>query len=225
MNGVIGMIELLGISGINEEQMRLLRGAQISADCLLALINDLLDFSKIEAGRLELDPVEFNFHSLVEDVAEMVAKKAQDKGLEICCQISPELPSFLIGDCDRIRQILLNLASNAIKFTEKGQVLLKARPYQWSDSEVMVGVEVCDTGIGIDENAQSLLFKAFSQVDSSTTRRYGGTGLGLALSKRLTELLGGQIGVKSKVNVGSNFWFTLRLGISTGKFLQRSDSA
>ena len=211
LNGIVGMLELLETTTLEESQRRYVRGAQTSVDCLLSLINDVLDFSKIEAGKIELDPVEFNLRVLLEDVAEIMSPRAQQKGLEICCDLPVDMPALVTGDSDRLRQIVLNLVSNAVKFTERGQVVIRLRTVESDDEGVLLRIEVADTGIGIPDDRRGRLFKLFSQIDSSTTRRFGGTGLGLALCKRLVELFGGEIGVDSTPGTGSNFWFTLRL--------------
>jgi two-component system sensor histidine kinase/response regulator len=214
LNGIVGMLELLEETALDPGQRRYVRGAQTSIDCLLALVNDVLDLSKIEAGKIELDPVEFDPRLLVEDVAEMIAPKAQKKGIEVCCDLAADLPARLHGDAGRLRQIVLNLASNAVKFTERGQITLRAglakAVHNAAEETPLLRFEVVDTGIGVPRDRRDRLFQMFSQVDSSTTRRYGGTGLGLALCKRLVDLFGGEIGVKSREGAGSTFWFTAR---------------
>jgi len=211
LNGIVGMLELLSSTELDDTQRRYVRCAETSVDCLLSLINDILDFSKIEAGKIELDPVEFNLHQLLDDIAEMMAPKAHAKGLELCCQLEADLPAMMKGDSDRLRQIVLNLVSNAVKFTEKGQVVIHAHQCETTDEAMLIRFEVSDTGIGIPDDRRDRLFQLFSQVDASTTRRFGGTGLGLALCKRLAELFGGEIGVVSTTDKGSTFWFTARL--------------
>ncbi len=208
LNGVTGMLELLSTTSLDEQQARYVRGAQSSADCLLSLINGILDFSKIEQGMLELDTADFDLHLLLNDVTEMMNPAAQKNGLALTTQLSDNLPQWVCGDRGRLRQILLNLVSNAVKFTEEGRVTVEAT-LEECDSEFMtVRIAVSDTGIGIPVDRRHRLFKLFSQVDSSTTRRFGGTGLGLALCKRLAELCGGEIGVESESDKGSTFWFT-----------------
>ncbi len=208
LNGIVGMLELLGTTRLDATQQRYIRCAQTSVDCLLSLINDILDFSKIEAGRIELDPTDFELRTLLEDIAEMVASKAHAKGLEICCDVPADLPARVHGDVERLRQVLLNLVSNAVKFTEHGQVVIRVRVSHSDERQMQMRFEVTDSGIGIPEDRRDRLFKLFSQVDPSTTRRYGGTGLGLALCQRLVGLFGGEIGVDSKPDEGSTFWFT-----------------
>lgn len=214
LNGIVGMLDLLMDTELDAPQSRYVGGAQTSVDCLLSLINDVLDFSKIEAGRVELDPTEFSLPQLLEGVAEMMAPRAQRQGLEICCDLAAELPEQVVGDADRLRQVLLNLVSNAVKFTQTGHIVIRASVQEQHADGVMVRLEVVDTGIGVAPDRQDRLFKLFSQVDASTTRRFGGTGLGLAICKRLTELLGGEIGVHSVLGKGSTFWFTTLLKIA-----------
>ena len=216
LNGMIGMLELMDTAQLAETQKRFLRGAQTSAECLLSLINDILDFSKIDAGKVELDPVEFSLRLLLEDVVEMMAPRAHQKGLEVCCDLPADLPALFSGDADRLRQIVLNLVTNAVKFTDQGQVLLRVRILEANAEGLLLRFQVSDTGIGIPEERRHRLFKLFSQVDASTTRRFGGTGLGLALCQRLVELFGGELGVESRPGQGSTFWFTVRLQSAEG---------
>ena len=211
LNGVTGMLELLSSTTLDEQQQRYVHGAQSSADCLMSLINGILDFSKIEQGMLELDPVDFNLHQLIHNVADIMAPAARKSGLEIICELSPDLPKWVSADHGRLRQILLNLVSNAVKFTEKGRVSIEAQKQYTDIGDLMVRIAVSDTGIGIPVDRRHRLFKLFSQVDGSTTRRFGGTGLGLALCKKLVELFGGEIGVESESEKGSTFWFTICL--------------
>jgi two-component system, sensor histidine kinase and response regulator len=211
LNGVTGMLELLSSTTLDEQQQRYVHGAQSSADCLMSLINGILDFSKIEQGMLELDPVDFNLHQLIHDVADIMAPAVRKSGLEILCELSPDLPKWVSADNARLRQILLNLVSNAVKFTEKGRVSIEAQKQYTDTGDLMVRIAVSDTGIGIPVDRRHRLFKLFSQVDGSTTRRFGGTGLGLAFCKKLVELFGGEIGVESESEKGSTFWFTVCL--------------
>ena len=211
LNGVIGMIDLLTGTSVNAQQQRYLRVARTSADALLSLINDVLDFSKIEAGKLELDEIDFDLHALVEDISEMFAQHVAEKGLELAVAIDPAVPTLMRGDPDRLRQVLVNLVSNAVKFTDEGEVVVRVRLESEDAETAVVALSVTDTGIGIPPERLDRLFKSFSQVDASTTRKFGGTGLGLAVCKQLVELQGGAIGVDSQPGRGSSFRFTLRL--------------
>ncbi|WP_406278588.1 response regulator [Streptomyces sp. NBC_00191] len=212
MNGVIGLSDLLLATEQTPEQRRYAQGIQAAGTALLSLINDILDFSKLEAGKLDLDDVAFSPQQLVEEVVSLVAQTPQAQGLELLSDCHPDLPVMVHGDAGRLRQILLNLASNAVKFTESGEVVVRARPAPSqppAEQSPWLHFEVADTGIGIAEANQARMFDAFSQADASTTRRYGGTGLGLAICRRLTEAMGGNIGVTSRLGEGSTFWFTV----------------
>lgn len=212
MNGVIGMTGLLLESDLTAEHYEYAQTIRTSADSLLAIINDVLDFSKIEAGHMDLEILDFDLRTTVEDVMDMLAVRAHDKGLELSCLIYPDVPALVCGDPGRLRQILVNLTGNAIKFTEQGEVFIRVTREEETDSDVTVRFSVTDTGIGIPEDHESFLFKSFTQADASITRKYGGTGLGLAISKQLAELMGGRMGVESEEGTGSTFWFTLVLG-------------
>jgi len=183
-----------------------------SGESLLGVINDILDFSKIEAKKLDLETLDFDLESLLDDFAATLAVRAHEKGLELFCSADPALPTLLRGDPGRLRQILTNLAGNAIKFTQKGEVAVRVSLEEETETECRLRFSVRDTGIGIPKEKIGLLFAKFSQVDASTTRTYGGTGLGLAISKQLAELMGGEVGVESEGGRGSQFWFTARLG-------------
>jgi len=209
MNGVIGMLELALDTTLNDEQRDFLNISLQSAEALLGLLNDILDFSKIEAGKLELEKIDFNLRNTVEDVAYTLAQRAQEKGLEMACLIHPDIKSDLCGDPGRLRQVLVNLAGNAIKFTVKGEILVRAEPVSETETHATIRFSVNDTGIGIPSARQAAIFERFTQVDGSTTRRYGGTGLGLTISKQLIEAMGGQIGLESTPGVGSTFWFVI----------------
>ncbi|MBL8840984.1 MAG: response regulator [Planctomycetes bacterium] len=213
MNGVIGMTGLLLDTRLDGEQREYVETIRGCGEALLDLINDILDFSKIEAGKMTIEVVDFDPRHLVEESLSLLASRAQQKGLELCCQIAPEVPAWAAGDPGRLRQILLNLVGNAIKFTAKGEVVVRIGVERADAAATLLRFEVEDTGIGITPEQQQKLFQSFSQADASTTRRFGGTGLGLAISKRLTELMQGAIGVRSADGRGSCFWFTAALGV------------
>jgi TMAO reductase system sensor TorS len=208
MNGVMGMSELLQGTELSARQRRMAQTITRSAEGLLEIINDILDFSKIEAGKLELETIEFALREIVEETIEILGVRAHAKGLELRCVIESSVPAAVRGDPVRLRQVLINLAGNAIKFTESGQVSVRVRAL---DPQGALRFEVADTGIGISTEAQTQIFSAFSQADSFTTRKYGGTGLGLAICRQLVGLMGGEIGVHSTQNRGSTFWFEVRL--------------
>jgi two-component system, sensor histidine kinase and response regulator len=213
MNAMIGMAELALSTRITREQREYLNAIQGSADALLTLVNDLLDFSKIEARKLQLDHVAFNLRDALEDTMRVLAPRAHQKGLELACHVTSDLPPVLVGDPLRLRQIVVNLVGNAIKFTEQGEVVLRVQVETHYNGDIQLRFSVADTGIGIPPDKQAVIFEAFSQADSSTTRRYGGTGLGLAISAQLVELMGGSISVESQPNRGSTFHFTARFEV------------
>ena len=217
MNGVIGLTGLLLDTDLTETQRHHAEGVRASGEALLRIINDILDFSKIEAGKLELETVDFDLAHAVEDVAVLVSESARSKGLELVAYCRPEVPTNVRGDVGRLRQILLNLATNAIKFTESGEVVIRAGLAEAPTSRRMVvQFDVVDTGIGVDPTTAARLFEPFSQANASTTRRYGGTGLGLAICRRLAEAMGGGVGVESRVGEGSTFWLRLPLQEASG---------
>ena len=209
MNGVVGMAQLLQDTNLDGEQCEYVQTIRGSADALLTIINDILDLSKVEAGKMEFEAIDFELRSALEEVGDILAPMAQEKGLELPILVDPDVPEQLMGDPGRVRQIVINLTNNAIKFTERGEVALHVSLAERMDaSTVKLRFEICDTGIGIPDSRIGALFEAFSQVDASTTRKFGGTGLGLAISKKLAEAMGGEIGVSSRVGEGSVFWFT-----------------
>jgi two-component system sensor histidine kinase/response regulator len=211
MNGIIGMTGLLLDTALTRDQRKYAEAVKSSADNLLVIINDLLDYSKIEAGKLQMDSLDFDLRSMVDDFVSMLSFRSKEKGLRFVCTVSHNVPTYFRGDPGRLRQVLVNLAGNAIKFTSQGEVTIHASLVSETDERAFVRFAVCDTGIGIPQGKLSMLFKSFSQVDPSVTRKYGGTGLGLAISKQLVELMGGEIGVNSTEGAGSEFWFTVRL--------------
>ncbi len=217
MNGVIGMTGLLMDTKLNDQQRHYADLVRASGEALMVLINDILDYSKIEAGRLELEEVRFNLIDLLDDVAATLAPRAHEKGIEIISRLTPGTPTWLHGDPGRLRQILLNLIGNAVKFTDAGDVVMQASrndPMDDTPDSVCMRFDVKDTGIGIPADKQGILFNKFSQVDASTTRKYGGTGLGLAIVKQLATLMHGEVGLTSHEGQGTTFWFTARLKTS-----------
>ena len=214
MNGVMGMTDLVLDTELTAEQRDCLNTVKFSADSMLTVINDILDFSKIEAGRLELDPIPFNLRDHVEESARVLAVQAHEKGLELICNVQSDVPEYVVGDVTRLRQILVNLLGNAVKFTERGEVALEVSLASQEHGKLDLHFAVRDTGIGIPQEKQQLIFEAFTQVDGSTTRRFGGTGLGLTISARLVDAMNGKIWVESEPGKGSTFHFTATLGVA-----------
>jgi PAS domain S-box-containing protein len=211
MNGIIGMTALALLTELTPEQREYLEMVQLSADSLLIVINDILDFSKIEAGKIDLELEDFNLRDSLETTLKTLASMADQKGLELMCEMAPEVPEAVRGDSNRLRQILINLLGNAIKFTDEGEVALNVQVESEEDNTRVLHFVVLDTGVGIPPEKQKLIFQPFSQADNSTTRKYGGTGLGLTISARLVRLMGGEIWVESQVGRGSQFHFTVQL--------------
>jgi CheY-like chemotaxis protein len=217
MNGVIGMTSLLLDTRLTADQREYAEIIRVSGDALLTIINDILDFSKIESGRMELEKTEFALRECIEGTLDLLASRASEKHLDLLYEIADGTPAAVCGDPTRLRQVLVNLLGNAVKFTEHGEVLLAVEPIALEGESIELLFRVRDSGIGIPSEALNRLFQSFSQVDASTTRRFGGTGLGLAISKRLAEMMGGQMWVESEAGRGSTFSFTIRVDAVTSK--------
>ena len=211
MNGIIGMTDILLETGLSTEQREYAEIVQMSGNNLLVLINDILDFSKIESGKLDLEQIDFDLQRMLTDATRLLAYRAEEEGLKLTCHIEPEVPLLLTGDPGRIRQVITNLVANALKFTPHGAVGLNASLLSDHDGFVQIKFEITDTGIGIPKALLSAIFSPFTQADTSTTRKYGGTGLGLTICRQLAELMGGEIGLVSEEGKGSTFWFTVQL--------------
>lgn len=214
LNGVIGMVDLLLDTELSADQRDYANTARNSGEALLGVINDVLDFSKIEAGKLDLEVLDFDLRHVVEEVADILASQAHAKLVELVPLVAGDVPRFVCGDPGRLRQVLLNLVGNAVKFTEDGEVTVHVAVEHGTDECVLVRFDVVDTGVGLAAEERDRIFESFSQADASTTRRYGGTGLGLAISQQLVGLMGGELGVESELGKGSRFWFTAKLGRS-----------
>jgi PAS domain S-box-containing protein len=223
MNGVIGMTGLLFTTTLNAEQREYADAISQSADALLTVINDILDFSKIEAGKIDIEVIDFDLRHVVEEAAKLIAPRADEKDIELAVMIDPQMSMMVRGDPGRLRQVLINMLGNAVKFTDKGEVILRVRKETEREHSVGLRFEVTDTGIGISAEQQSRLFESFVQADASTTRRFGGTGLGLAICKKLVERMGGEVGVLSDPGKGSTFWFTLTLEKNASSRLPTDD--
>jgi PAS domain S-box-containing protein len=215
MNGIVGTASLLYDTSLTEEQREYIRIIQTSGDALLTLLNDILDFSKIEAGKLDLEPQPFNLREACEHITELLTPTALEKGVDLVLRYSPDTPPVVVGDAGRVRQVLTNLTSNALKFTREGYVFIDIEAVAGTDKETTINFSVNDTGIGVSKEELPQLFQKFSQGDSSTTREYGGTGLGLAICKQLVSLMGGKIGLDSEFGKGSTFWFRLNMRIAS----------
>lgn len=216
LGGVLGMAEILAGTSLSPEQRECVEAIRLSGNVLLGIVNDVLDFSRIESAGVALDSVSFGLRQTLEDTVHLQAEAAHAKGVELCCRVGREVPALVRGDPVRLRQVVFNLVGNAVKFTERGQVVVRAALEEVAWCAAVVRVEVEDTGVGIPSAAQPFLFEAFTQADASTTRRFGGTGLGLAISRRLVEAMGGEIGFRSAEGRGSTFWFTVRVTPESG---------
>ncbi|MBI5474625.1 MAG: response regulator [Ignavibacteriae bacterium] len=225
MNGILGLTELLQDTPLNDEQRDFSETIHSSGETLLTIINDILDFSKIEANKLHLETIDINIRKIIAETRDLLNQKAQQKGVLICTEIQDAVPTFLLGDPVRLRQILTNLIGNAVKFTERGSITIQCTVESQESTRVSLRLAVVDTGIGISAEAQRRLFQPFSQADGSTTRKYGGTGLGLAIAKQLSEMMNGTIGVESMAGEGSTFWFTAVLEKPSEEHLARLHAA
>jgi signal transduction histidine kinase/DNA-binding response OmpR family regulator/HPt (histidine-containing phosphotransfer) domain-containing protein len=214
MNAIMGMSYLILQTDLNQRQRDYVRKVHASSQHLLGIINDILDYSKIEAGKLDIESIDFTLDQVLQNVANLIAEKATDKGLELLFDVDPRLPQRLVGDPLRLGQILINYANNAVKFTERGEITIVMKVREETEKDVLVYGAVTDTGIGLTPEQMAKLFQSFQQADTSTTRQFGGTGLGLAITKQIAQLMGGTVGVESLYGQGSTFWFTVRLGKS-----------
>jgi PAS domain S-box-containing protein len=212
MNAITGMTDLLSDTHLDEEQREFVDTIHSSTETLLGIINDILDYSKIEAGKLSIETLDFDLRETIEDTAEMLAQRAQSKNVELVYSIDDDVPTALRGDPRRLRQVLSNLVTNAVKFTERGEVVIRVARRSETEKDVSIRVSITDTGIGMAAKTLPMIFRSFTQADGSTTRKYGGTGLGLAISKQLVEMMHGKIGVESTLGKGSTFWFDLTFG-------------
>ncbi|MDB5872002.1 MAG: hypothetical protein JWQ07_1444, partial [Ramlibacter sp.] len=217
MNAIIGLSNLVLKTELTPRQRDYISKVQTSGQHLLGVINDILDFSKVEAGKLDLEATDFELEKLLDTTGSLLSEKSHAKGLELVFDVAPDVPPHLVGDSLRLGQILINYANNAVKFTDKGEIVVSVRASERTDKDVLLHFRVRDTGIGLTPAQIERLFQSFSQADTSTTRRFGGTGLGLVISKQLAQLMGGEVGVESEYGKGSTFWFSARLGIGTAR--------
>jgi two-component system, sensor histidine kinase and response regulator len=217
LNGVMGMTDLALDTELTPEQREYLDTVKSSSDALLTVINDILDFSKIEAGKIDLESVDFNLRDSLESTLKTVALRADEKGLELLCEVAPDVPEVVCADSTRLRQVVINLVGNAIKFTDSGEIAVRVQKESSEANHCVLRITVSDTGVGIPEEKRELILAPFSQADTSTTRKYGGTGLGLTISTRLVEMMGGKIWVESEVGRGSQFHFTAWLALTDAK--------
>jgi len=224
MNGVVGMVEALKSTKLDDDQKEYLDIIDISSENLLSVINDILDFSKVEAGQIEFENITFNIHDSIEEVIKMVSFKTAQKNLYLDFNFDKNIPTYLIGDPLRIKQVLINLINNATKFTSVGGITIDCQLLNKDSINAEIKVIVNDTGIGIPADQKNKLFKSFTQADASTTRKFGGTGLGLAISKSLTKMMSGKIGVESEEGRGSSFWFTAKLTMASEELLKEEFS-
>ncbi|MCD4773632.1 MAG: response regulator [Bacteroidales bacterium] len=215
MNGIIGVADMLTNTEMTKSQKELLEIIIVSGSNLMTIINDILDFSKIEAGQIKLENIDFSIHDIIKEIIKLLALKAKDQNTKLSSDIHPEIPDYIKGDPLRLKQTIINLVNNAIKFTKNGTVKIIAEVINIVGENFIIKFSIKDTGIGISKEGAKTIFKSYSQVSSSTSRKYGGTGLGLAISKNLSELMGGKIGVESEETIGSTFWFTTKLEKST----------
>jgi signal transduction histidine kinase/DNA-binding response OmpR family regulator len=224
MNGIIGMSEIALETDLNAEQRRYIETVRSSGEALLSIINDILDFSKIEAQKLDLEEIDFTIREDLGDCMEILSFRAHAKKVELACHIDSGVPAYLTGDPGRLRQIVINLVGNAIKFTDEGEVVIRVSPKSVDEDRCELEIAISDTGIGIPKDKQDRMFNAFEQADASTTREFGGTGLGLAISRQLVELMGGEIEIESEVGVGTTFRFTVKMGIQKNPPAPREQS-
>ena len=224
MNAILGMSYLALRTDLTSKQLGYINTIDKSAKSLLGIINDILDFSKIEDKKMDMKSINFDLNAVMNNLSNIISVKTQEKRLKLVFNIYPDTPTQLNGDCLRLGQILLNLANNAVKFTEKGEIVVSIKPIQVDNDQAMLYFSVQDTGIGLTQDQQGKLFHSFQQADTSSTRKFGGTGLGLAISKKLTEMMGGEIGVKSELGIGSTFFFTARFGRHEEKSVKPKDT-